>query len=71
MPRAAKERSFPAPKTMRAIGQLPSAAQAQTFGDHLIAHKIRNEVEEDGGVWIIWIRTRIRLRMPKRASSNF
>lgn len=41
---------------MRAIGQLPSAAQAQTFGDHLIAHKIRNEVEEDGGVWIIWIK---------------
>lgn len=41
---------------MRAIGQLSSETQAQTFGDHLVAHKIRNEIEEDGRVWIIWIK---------------
>jgi GlpG protein len=41
---------------MRAIGQLASETQAQTFGDHLVAHKIRNEIEADGGVWVIWIK---------------
>jgi GlpG protein len=41
---------------MRAIGQLSSETQAQTFGDHLVAHKIRNEIEADGGVWVIWIK---------------
>jgi GlpG protein len=40
---------------MRAIGQLPNEAQAQTFGAHLVAHKIRNEIEADGGLWIVWI----------------
>lgn len=40
---------------MRAIGQLASEAQARAFGDHLVANKIRNEVEADGGVWIVWI----------------
>lgn len=40
---------------MRAIGQLTSEAQARGFGDHLVANKIRNEVEADGGVWIVWI----------------
>jgi len=41
---------------MRAIGQFSSAAQAQTFGDHLVAHKIRNEIEAEGTAWIIWIK---------------
>ena len=41
---------------MRAIGQLSSETQAQTFGDHLVAHKIRNEIEADGGLWVIWIK---------------
>lgn len=40
---------------MRAIGQLASEVQAHTFGDHLVAHKIRNEIEADGGLWIVWI----------------
>lgn len=41
---------------MRAIGQLPSEQQARVFGDHLVANRIRNEVEEDGNAWIIWIK---------------
>lgn len=41
---------------MRAIGQLPSEQQARVFGDHLVANQIRNEVEEDGGVWVVWIK---------------
>lgn len=40
---------------MRAIGQLPDAARAQSFGDYLVANKIRNEIEADGAGWIIWI----------------
>ena len=40
---------------MRAIGQLSNEAQARVFGDHLVAHKVRNEIEADGGVWVIWI----------------
>lgn len=41
---------------MRAIGQLSTEAQAQTFGDHLLAHQIRNEIEADGGGWMVWIK---------------
>ena len=41
---------------MRAIGQLSSEAQARVLGDHLVANKIRNEIEEDSGTWIIWIK---------------
>lgn len=40
---------------MRAIGQLTNEAQAHVFSDHLVANKIRNEVEADGGAWIVWI----------------
>lgn len=40
---------------MRAIGQLASEVQARVFSDHLLANKIRNEVEADAGAWLIWI----------------
>lgn len=40
---------------MRPIGQLSNEAQARVFGDHLVAHKIRNEIEADGATWVIWI----------------
>lgn len=40
---------------MRAIGQLSNEAQARVFGDHLVANKIRNEIEADAAAWVIWI----------------
>jgi GlpG protein len=40
---------------MRQIGQLPDAAQARRFGDHLTARRIRHEIEPDDSVWLIWI----------------
>lgn len=40
---------------MRQIGQLPDAAQARRFGDHLTARRIRHEIEPDEPVWLIWI----------------
>ena len=41
---------------MRQIGNLPDEKQARVFGDHLVANRIRNEIEEEGGVWVIWIK---------------
>ena len=41
---------------MRPIGQLSSERQARVFGDYLIANQIRNEIEADGAVWMVWIR---------------
>ncbi len=40
---------------MRQIGHLPEANQAKVFSDHLVANKIRNEIESDDGAWAIWI----------------
>ncbi len=56
---------------MRAIGQLPSETQAQTFSDHLVAHKIRNEIEADGGVWIIWIHDEEQVAQAKTQLERF
>ena len=42
---------------MRQIGQLPDQAQANVFGDFLLAQGIRNELEhESDGSWSVWIR---------------
>jgi GlpG protein len=41
---------------MRQIGHLPDEKQARFFGDHLVANHIRNELEEEGGAWAIWIK---------------
>ena len=41
---------------MRPIGNLPQEQQARLFGDYLLAHGVRNEVERDSdGSWIIWV----------------
>lgn len=41
---------------MRTIGNLPDEAQARRFGDYLVAHGIRNEVEPDAdAAWTVWI----------------
>ncbi|HEX5220561.1 MAG TPA: rhomboid family intramembrane serine protease [Verrucomicrobiae bacterium] len=40
---------------MRQIGNLPDEKQARVFGDHLVAHHIRNEIEEEGNTWAVWI----------------
>ncbi len=41
---------------MRQIGHIKDAKQAQSFADYLVANQIRNEIEEDGGAWAIWIK---------------
>jgi GlpG protein len=42
---------------MRHIGQLPDSAQANVFGDFLVANGIRNELEREAdGSWSVWIR---------------
>jgi GlpG protein len=56
---------------MRAIGQLANEAQARAFGDHLVAHKIRNEIEADGGVWIIWIHDEEQVAQAKTQLERF
>jgi len=41
---------------MRPIGNLPEEMQARLFGDYLLTHGVRNEVERDSdGSWIIWV----------------
>lgn len=40
---------------MRAIGEIADKAQAIRFADYLYANGIANEVEEDDGIWTIWI----------------
>ena len=40
---------------MRQIGHLPDEKRAKVFGDHLIASRIRNQVERDDGAWAVWI----------------
>jgi len=40
---------------MRQIGKLSEEKQARRFGDYLVANRIRNEVEEEGIAWAIWI----------------
>lgn len=56
---------------MRAIGQISNAAQARVFGDHLVANKIRNEVEEDGGAWIVWIKDEEQVAEAKARLERF
>lgn len=41
---------------VRAIGNLPSEAQARLFGDYLLASGIKNEQEADSdGTWVVWV----------------
>lgn len=41
---------------MRQLGTLPDERQARLFSEHLTTHEIRNELEADGGDWVIWIK---------------
>jgi len=41
---------------MRQIGNLPDEAQARLFSDHLIANRIRNEIEAEDSAWAVWIK---------------
>lgn len=40
---------------MRQIGNLPDERQARAFSDHLVANRIRNEIEAEGNTWAVWI----------------
>lgn len=40
---------------MRAIGKIADQTQAHIFGDHLVANRIRNEVEAEDDGWVVWI----------------
>ena len=40
---------------MRQIGHINDEKQARLFGDHLVASRIRNEIEPEGTAWAIWI----------------
>ena len=40
---------------MRQIGHINDEKQARHFADHLVASRIRNEIEPEGGAWAIWI----------------
>src|ERR1700737_2986037 len=42
--------------TMRHIGDIADERQARMFGDFLVAHGIRNQIECDGGdSWSVWV----------------
>jgi GlpG protein len=40
---------------MRVIGQLSNETHAREFSDHLVVNRIRNKIEADEGVWMVWI----------------
>ena len=40
---------------MRHIGNLPTEEQARLFGNYLFAKGIRNEIEDEGHYWMIWV----------------
>lgn len=40
---------------MRQIGHIADEKQARVFGDHLLASRIRNEIEADDHTWAVWI----------------
>lgn len=56
---------------MRQIGNLPDEKQARLFGDHLVAKRIRNDVEAEGGVWIIWIKDEDHVAAAQAALERF
>ena len=40
---------------MRQIGHIANEKLARVFGDHLVASRIRNEIEADDRAWAVWI----------------
>lgn len=56
---------------MRQIGQLPDEKSARRFGEHLVAHRIRNEIEEESGIWVIWINDEEQVAEAKASLARF
>ena len=56
---------------MRQIGNLPDEKQARLFSDHLVANRIGNEVEQDGGDWAIWIKDEEQVEDAKTQLERF
>lgn len=56
---------------MRQIGNLPAEKEARLFSDHLIANRIRNEIEPEGGGWAVWINDEEQLDDAKARLERF
>ena len=56
---------------MRQIGNLADEKQAKLFGDYLVANRIRNEIEEEGGAWAIWIKDEEQVEDAKARLERF
>src|SRR5262245_38984347 len=56
---------------MRQIGNLPDGKQARLFSDHLVTNRIRNEIEEEGGAWAIWIKDEEQVEDAKTQLERF
>ncbi len=56
---------------MRQIGNLPDETQARLFSDHLMASRIRNEIEPEGNAWAIWIKDEEQVEDAKAQLERF
>jgi GlpG protein len=57
---------------MRSIGNLPNEQQARLFGDYLLAHGIKNEVEADADrSWLIWVADDDHLAQARESLEKF
>ena len=56
---------------MRQIGNLSDEKQALLFSDHLVANRIGNEIEQDGGTWAIWIKEEEQVEDAKARLGRF
>lgn len=56
---------------MREIGFLNNAKQAQDFSDYLLVEGIENKIDEEEGVWIIWIYSEEEVATAENLLKNF
>ena len=56
---------------MRQIGHLPDEKSARLFGEHLVANRIRNEIEEESGTWAVWIKDEEQVQDAKARLERF
>lgn len=56
---------------MRQIGHLPQESEARMFHDFLYVEDIENDVEADGGRWVIWVRDEEQLERAQRLLEEF
>jgi GlpG protein len=56
---------------MRQIGNLPDETQARRFSDHLIASRIRHEIEPEGNAWAVWIKDEEQVQEAKAQLERF